>query len=81
MRLNISNNSAEERLLVVLNAGYKLMDEIFSDYSNKKDNSTFDVNEDINRYNQSFQGWARDTEKVLLEIFPTQLERNFFKQT
>ena len=80
MRLNVSKNSAEERLLDSLNEGYKLSDSIFNDYSAKVDSSTFEANADIENYHVKFNEWIGKVCEELIEIFPTQFESNYFRQ-
>lgn len=80
MRLKISKNAALERLMASLNAGYQLTDEIFSDYSTKKENNEFDEKNDPEKYYSLVNNWLNDTVNTLEEIFPTRMEIHLLGQ-
>jgi len=80
MRLKVSKNSALERLLAILNSGYQLTDDIFSDYSTKKEKNDFDEKVDPDKYYDLVNNWLNDAVSTLEDIFPTRLEINLLCQ-
>jgi hypothetical protein len=78
MRLLISKSSAEERLVELLNEGYKLRQSLWCDYDERRKSTTFDPISDIQRYYALANAWTSKTLQVLREIFPTDLEANYF---
>ncbi|MCF7965942.1 MAG: hypothetical protein K9L79_10435 [Methylobacter tundripaludum] len=80
MRLKVSKNAALERLMANLNSGYQLTDDIFSDYSTKKENNTFDEKADPEKYYSWVNNWLKDTDITLQDIFPTRMESHLLRQ-
>jgi hypothetical protein len=78
MRLLVSRTSAEERLVEVLNDGYRLRRSLWADYSEKQSTSTFNSDSDLQRYYGGANTWLNKTLQTLREIFPTEFEGNYF---
>ena len=78
MRLRITRNAAEEKLILLLNEGYKLKDRISQDYTQKIHAGTFAEDHDIPQYRAAVQSWVANVQAGLQAIFPTSLESSFF---
>ena len=74
MRLKVSRNAAEERLVVLLTEGYQLRLALNHDYRGRVAGNVFNKLVDIQRYREAFIEWATKIELGLKEIFPTDLE-------
>lgn len=79
MRLTVSRAAAEERLTSLVNEGYRCLYEIEEDHGRKSSSSQFNPEADVPRYEAAFQQWAVHVRQVLAEIFPTELEWNYFR--
>jgi hypothetical protein len=78
MRLLTSKASAEERINSALIEGYHLRQWLMSDYDEKHKTATYDPDVDLQEYYTSVNAWINSTILTLGEIFPTDLEANFF---
>lgn len=78
MRLKVSHASAEERLTVRLNEGYELRQSLQADYNARQTAGTFDTATDMERYDKKASEWTTSVYRDLIDIFPTDLEGNFF---
>lgn len=79
MRLRVSRPSAEETLIARLNEGYELRQNLWTDYNQRRTAGTFDASTDIARYHQMADDWVNCIYGDLIDIFPTHLEANFFR--
>ena len=78
MRLLVSGNSANEQLIALVNAGYKLMHSIRTDYNAKKAAGSYSEAADNPRFSGQIDQWGGSVQAALLAIFPTELEWNLF---
>jgi hypothetical protein len=78
VRLRVSRPSAEEQLSQLVNEGYELRRSLWSDYDSRRKTNTFDRVSDLTRYLSQADEWLNRAQRVLIEIFPTALESNYF---
>jgi len=78
MRLKKSRVTAQEEIIEMLNVGYQILCAIENDYHMRMKAGDFDENREVTTYEGSFQEWAKEVRKGLKEIFPTDLEANYF---
>jgi hypothetical protein len=78
MRLKTSRAGADERLLLLLNAGYELRQILWKDYSQHGDAGSFNPDIDNKRYAAMADAWANEVLRELNAIFPSQVEANAF---
>ena len=74
----VSRASAEEQLVALLNEGYQLRQNLWSDYDGRRKAEVFDAVSDIQRYYGQVDEWGNQVNKTLQEVFPTALESNYF---
>ncbi len=80
MRLKVPRVTAEEYLTALLNKGYSLLNQLWSDYTELHRSGTFEADRDMPRYDALSRDWLQEVVATLEEIFPTPLEANFFGQ-
>ena len=78
MRLRVSFASANEDLVLLVNEGYALLDDIGVAYSKKKKGGTYDDSNDVSELAKPIEEWADRVKSDLVRIFPTPLESNIF---
>ncbi len=78
MRLRKSRVTAREEITEMLNDGYQILRAIENDYNTREKAADFDESREINSYEEAFRVWAKEVRKGLKEIFPTDLEANYF---
>src|SRR6266545_3933585 len=74
MRLNVSRNAAEERLVTLLTEGHALRQWLFADYREQVNSGRFDKVANLPRYRKAVGDWAGKVQSELQSIFPTALE-------
>ncbi len=62
----------------MLNVGYRILRGIENDHGKRAKAGDFDENRDVATYESWFEEWAQAVRKGLREIFPTDLEANYF---
>lgn len=78
MRLKCSSASARERLVLLVNEGYSVLNEVRDKYQKAKTAGTYDDQRDPKVYGSEFETWAQKVVEDLVAIFPTELEANKF---
>jgi hypothetical protein len=78
MRLKKSRVTAEEEIVEMLNIGYQIRRAIEDDCHRRTKAGEFDEDREMATYEESFQEWAKEVRKGLKEIFPTDLQANYF---
>lgn len=78
MRLKLSKNSAEERLVALLTDGHALRTRIWQDYSGRKNAGSYQADIDVPRYRDMLAEWLGRSRDDLQTIFPTALEEHTF---
>jgi len=79
MRLKKSRTAAEEELAALQNEGHQVLDHIRQDYERKRRSGEFQATRDVGVYRQAVSQWIQRAVIGLLEIFPTELEANTFR--
>lgn len=79
MRLKISRAAAEERLTLLVNEGYRCLYAMEEDHGSKASSGQFNPDAEVPRYEAAFQQWGMHVRQGLAEVFPTDLEWNFFR--
>ena len=78
MRLLKSRNTAQEEITEVLNEGYSLLSEMGAERETRKADSTWAPAEAKPRHEEQVNEWGGKVQRVLLGIFPTKREWNYF---
>ncbi len=78
MRLQISKNSAEEKIISCLNEGHQILKDLWADYKMKVDSASFNPVTDMPEYHNIATNWINQTYYDLQKIFPTPYEPNHF---
>lgn len=79
MRLGTSRPTAEEKLIAVINQGYRCLEIIELEYTNKTSLGLFDRTGDIPILQNEANKWGSAVRNVLVSVFPSELEWQFFK--
>jgi hypothetical protein len=78
MRLLVSRNSAEDRLVALLTEGHGLRLQFWRDYRERAAAGIFDAATDLPRYKAIMADWSGRVQDQLRAIFPTTLELHSF---
>lgn len=78
MRLLKSRNAAQEEITSVLNEGYSLLSRMNIDRDTKMKNSIWLPTVAKTEHEKLINEWGASVQRTLLEIFPTERERNLF---
>jgi hypothetical protein len=74
MRLKVSRNAAEERLIALITEGHRLRLRMHNDYRNLMQANAFNPASDSPRYRAMMAEWTGKVQGELRAIFPTDLE-------
>lgn len=78
MRLRVSRNAAEERLVALMTEGHFLRSFLWKDYQQRKANGTYDDAAEEVRFDGQIKSWVYRVQAELKTIFPTLLELHAF---
>jgi hypothetical protein len=79
VRLKVTHAAAEERLTLLVNEGYNCLYSMETDYGARSSAGQFKPELEIPRYNQAFDDWVDRVHWGLQELFPSELEWNYFR--
>lgn len=80
MRLKRSRIFAEEELIDIINHGYKIHNEVWDEYQNLEKSKSYNPEVHNSQFYKIVDGWLQLVENLLKDIFPTELELNYFFQ-
>lgn len=78
MRLKIPRASAEEKITALLNRGYQVLHRIEEAHSRKREREPRTADSQIPKYEAGIDAWVQAVCVGLCEIFPSDLQANFF---
>lgn len=76
MRMNYSHAHAEERLTLLLNEGYELLNQITADRDNKLNAGQWSMEEGMQVHRRIIDSWYTKLVNEIADIFPTPRERH-----
>jgi hypothetical protein len=79
VRLKKSRVTAQEEITEMLNTGYQIVRAIEDHYYKSRKAGDFEHIREIPLYEEAFKEWVKGVRKGLKEVFPTDLEANYFE--